>query len=162
MNAPWVVRLWLLGVIVAGAGSLHAQGTTTTVRVNLPVTEPITRLHMSTATTDFGTVGPEELMAGLSQMDGPLIDVKANQPFVVMVAAGAATFGPASKPSADLSWAPSAGGPYAGLTTTGAQVLSAAGGAQVVQPLFFQMTWHLADDPPGAYDLELLITISAP
>jgi hypothetical protein len=152
----------LVCAIGSGFEDLQAQGTAATVRVNLPVTMAVTRLHTSSATTDFGTVSVADMLGGTSEQAGPLLDVKSNRPFVVTIAAATPTFGPAAKLGSDVGWALSAGGPYTPLSTTGVTVLTLSSGGLVSQPLHFRILWDLAGDGPGEYLLELLVTIASP
>jgi len=163
-----VISRWMVSsllVVSVGAGATHAlpaQATTATVRINLPVTDLITRLHVSTAGSEFGTVGFDDLTAGWSQTEGPVLSIKSNRQFVVSIAAATVTFGPAGKPSSDVSWAVTPGGPETSLTSGGATVLSLAAGGLASQPLFFRIAWNLEEDPPGLYLLDVMVTISAP
>lgn len=161
-TAPRMVSCLSLVLAASQAGPLAAQGATATVRVNLPVSNPITRLHASTSGTDFGAVGAADMSAGYSDRNGPILDVKSNRPFAVLISAVALTFDGAPKPSADVQWATVAGGPFTALTTAGALVLSQGVGGVSIQPIFFRILWSLASDPPGDYTLEVSITATAP
>lgn len=154
--------LWVVCLAGAGIGRAEAQGATATVRVNLPVTEPIIRLHISTASTGFGTVGFTELGAGFRDRDGPVLQVKSNRPFAVQIGAAALTFDSGVKPSAEVYWARTPGGPFTSLSTAGVTVLSQAAGGVTGQPVYFRMLWSLASDPPGTYALEVTFTAAPP
>jgi hypothetical protein len=158
----WVTSLLTASVAAGATHALPAQGATATVRINLPVTDLITRLHVSTAESEFGTVGFDNLMAGWSETEGPVLSVKSNRQFVVSIAAATGTFGPAGKSSSDVSWAVTPGGPYTSLTPGGATALAVVAGGLASQPLFFRIAWNLEEDPPGLYLLDVMFTISAP
>ena len=162
MISRWVTSLLMASVAAAAPDALPAQSATATVRINLPVTDLITRLHVSTTESEFGTVGFDDLVAGWSETEGPVLSVKSNRQFAVSIAAATGTFGPAGKPSSEVSWALTPGGPYTTLTTGGATVLSLAAGGLASQPLFFRIAWNLEEDAPGLYPLDVTFTIAAP
>jgi hypothetical protein len=139
-----------------------AQGTTATVRVNLPVTNAVSVLNVSPFSTDFGMVGSAQLAAGVVQAAGPTVRVRSNRPFAVTMAAGTATFGPAAKPASDVRWSLSSGGSYTALSTSPTTVFTSPTGAVMTQALHFRMTVGLATDLPGSYPLALSVTLTAP
>ena len=149
-------------VLCVTACTLEAQGTTATVRVNLPVTNAITVLTTSTSLTDFGTIGSAQLVAGSVDASGPALRVRSNRPFAVLVAAEAPTFGPSSKPIADVRWALSAAGPWNALTETPVTVFSSGSGADLSASMIFRMLLNYGTDVPGSYQLALTITLTAP
>jgi hypothetical protein len=156
----------LASILVIAMSSLPApqagaQGTTATVRVNLPVTSAISVLDVTTSTADFGTIGSAQINAGFVDAPGPTIRVRSNLAFVVAVAATTPTFGPAAKPSSDVSWAVS-GASHTPLSTSPAVALSSASGGDHSAVLTFRMQLALGTDVPGTYLLALTITLTAP
>jgi hypothetical protein len=156
----------LASILVIAMSSLPApaagaQGTTATVRVNLPVTSAISVLDVTTSTADFGTIGSAQLSTGFVDVPGPTIRVRSNLPFVVSMAAATSTFGPAAKPASDVGWAVS-GGSHTPLSTSPAVALANASGGDHSAVLTFRMQLALGTDVPGTYLLALTITLTAP
>ena len=110
--------------------------------------------------------------AGFVADNGPAATVRANRAWTLRIAAGAATWtaanttagviARANKPAADLQWATSPAGPFAGATVAGATLASgnATGGATTT--LSFRTLYDWALDTPGAYSLVVRLTLSAP
>jgi hypothetical protein len=90
------------------------------------------------------------------------VRVRSNRPFAVAIAAGAATFGPSSKPASEVRWSLSSGGSYTALSTSPTTVITSPAGAVMTQALYFRMTVGLATDLPGSYQLALSVTLTAP
>lgn len=159
-------RLWTMVLVAAGlltgAARADAQGASATIRVNLPVTDAVTVLIVSSPDTDVGPAGLNELLAGATVADGPGLEVRSNGPFTVTIAAASPTFGPDAKPSSDVEWATTAGGPFSGLSTAGATILSSGTGGVFSLALIFRMLWALEDDGPGVYELPVQFTVGAP
>jgi hypothetical protein len=153
---------WAVCLTATLTGGLAAQGATATVRVNLPVTNPITRLHAGPSSTDFGAVGLADMTSGFTDQAGPIMQVKSNQPFAVRISAVALTFDGSGKSSADVQWSPAPGGPFASLSLAGSTVLSMATGGAASQPVYFRILWSLAVDSPGQYTMQATFTITAP
>jgi hypothetical protein len=156
----------LASILVIAMSSLPApaagaQGTTATVRVNLPVTSAISVLDVTTSTADFGTIGSAQLSTGFVDVPGPTIRVRSNLPFVVSMAAATSTFGPAAKPASDVGWTTS-GAPYTALSNSPAIVLAGVSGGDRSERLDFRMQLAAGTDAPGLYQLALTITLTAP
>lgn len=136
----------------------------TTASVTIPTLQKLT---LSATTTALGvpTIDNVDSAANPVQTAGPSVTGKANVPFSVTIASGAANFtSPAgvTKSAGDLSWSLTAGGTYTGLSTTGANIISqtTTGGNQSVN-IFYHAAWH-STDAPGAYSLAVVYTLTEP
>lgn len=136
----------------------------TTAQVTIPTLQKLT---LSTTTTVLGipTIDNVDSAANPVQTTGPVVTGKANIPFSVTIAAGAANFtapGTVVKPAGDLSWSLTGGGTYTALSTTAANLFSqtGTGGNQSVS-IFYHAAWH-STDAPGAYSLAVVYTLTEP
>lgn len=137
---------------------LSAQGSTATVRVNLPVTDLVATMAVSTDVLDLGDISGSELTAGYSDAQGPVVTVRANHAFFVLISAPDPFVGPWAKPVSDVTWS-SNGGPYTALTTLGAQLLASSGGASLSRSVDYEVLWSFGQDVPGSYLLRLDFTL---
>ena len=159
----------LLGLALTAQASAQTCTTagcavSTTASVTIPTLQKLT---LSATTTALGipTIDNVDSAANPVATAGPSVTGKANVPFSVTIAAGAANFtAPAgvTKPAGDLSWSLTSGGTYTGLSTTAAQVIhqTVTGGTSTVN-IFYHAAWH-STDAPGAYSLAVVYTLTEP
>ncbi len=94
---------------------------------------------------------------------GPTWQVQANRNYKVQISANAAQFtGPHAKAASDLAWSTSAGGTFAGLSTTPADVATGTPTVSASGGIFYKTTYNFAADIPGSYSLDLTFTLVAP
>ena len=95
------------------------------------------------------------------------LSVRGNRPWVV-TASGPATWtatgstARTNKPASDLRWSTTTTGSGTGLSVTPATVFSGNAGDTVSRTLYWwtQLSW--TGDPPGAYSIEVTLTLTAP
>jgi len=150
--------LVLLALASVMSSGLSAQGSTATVRVNLPVTDLVATLSLSTDLTDFGTIPFTDLTTGYSATQGPMVTVRANHSFTVLVSAPNPFVAPDPKPVSDMMWS-SQGDPFVGMATLGAELVSSSTGASLSRPVDFRVLWGFSSDPPGDYSLRVDFTL---
>jgi hypothetical protein len=96
---------------------------------------------------------------------GPTFQVQANRNYKVQISAATAAFTGSTyaKPASDLAWSTSAGGTFAGLSTTPADVATGSATAlSTAVGLFYKTTYNFVADVPGAYSLDVKFTLVAP
>jgi hypothetical protein len=160
----------LLGVVsMTGAAQATCTGNPCSVQVTASATVvDILKLTVSSATAALGSPTESDYDAGFLDAAGPTASVKANRPWHVDVAGGAAVFtytgsltNP-NKPASSLLWGTSAG-TYANDMGTSAVLLSGATGTgSASQPIFFRTLWSWASDVSGTYSLVVNFTLAAP
>jgi hypothetical protein len=101
---------------------------------------------------------------------GPTVTVRANRGWKVSVQANAANWAYTGgfagvKPATDLTWSTTAGGTYAAMTTTIADVMTGARTSDATVPMFFRVLYPAdscdARNAAGTYALGLTFTIAA-
>src|SRR5688500_4338730 len=113
-----------------------------------------------------------DLTTGYVQNSGPAITVKANRAWRLQLHTTAATNWTYTgdqggvKPISDLTWSTTAGGTYAAITTTAADVTSGAKTNTGAPTLFFR-TLYSSDfsankNSAGSYAIDLVFTLIAP
>jgi hypothetical protein len=168
-NRLTVALVAVLGLAFSATASAQSCTTagcsvSTTASVTIPTLQKLT---LSATTTALGvpTIDNVDSVANPVATAGPSVTGKANVPFSVTIASGAANFtAPAgvTKVAGDLSWSLTSGGTYTGLSTTGANVIhqTSTGGTTTVS-IFYHAAWH-STDAPGAYSLAVVYTLTEP
>lgn len=168
-NRLTVALVAVLGLAFSATASAQSCTTapcsvSTTASVTIPTLQKLT---LSTNLTALGvpTIDNVDSAANPVSTNGPSVQGKANVPFSVTIASGAANFtAPAgvTKSAGDLSWSLTSGGTYTGLSTTAANIISqtTTGGLQSVN-IFYHAAWH-STDAPGAYSLAVVYTLTEP
>jgi len=170
MNKMTLAVAALLGLAATTQATAQSCSTQPSCSVNntASVTVPVVmNLTLSSSTTALGVPGPDNYDSTAVPNNGPTATVKANKGWTLKISANAANFtGTAgantTKSAADLAWSTASNGTFAGLTTTGATVLTSASGSKTTQPIFYQTSWHSATDTPGTYSLVVVYTLSVP
>ena len=164
MGLPFPGR-WLcaFAALLLGLGCTgFAENTSATATI-----PTLQAFSFSTSSVDFGTLTESDFDTGWDEvLSAQTITVKSNVAWQVTVKAGAATWGftPSAgdpdplKPCSDLEWKSS--GSYAGLTTTDAQAGSGSAGSGLTIGMDFRMLVSYVNDPPGAYSLTVVYTLS--
>jgi hypothetical protein len=139
------------------------------VQVNASATvTDVLRLTLSSAAASLGAPTETDYDAGFLDAAGPTASVKANRPWHVDVAAGAAVFtytgsltNP-NKPASSLLWGTSAGTYGNNMGASAVLASGATGTGSASQALFFRTLWSWASDVPGSYGLVINFTLAAP
>ena len=168
---------------VAGAQIAAAQSCSITSTLASPPPCTVTSTHtltmpsLLTLTMSGFTSGTNEtLNAPTSMADytsstiqmpttGPTFQVQANRNYKVQISAATAAFTGSTyaKPASDLAWSTSAGGTFAGLSTTPADVATGTPTALSTSVgVFYKTTYNFAQDIPGSYSLDVKFTLVAP
>lgn len=152
---------------VSGAAGSCTANTTATMTANT-----LLQLTLSSPSTAVASPSLTEYDAGYVTASGPSAMVKANASWTLQISASAATFTatntdptePArtNKPSTDLQWGLSAGGPFTGVGTTVATLNTGTPSAGTATPVYFRILLSYAQDTPGSYALPLLFTLVSP
>jgi hypothetical protein len=128
----------------------------------------ILRLTLSSATANLGSPTETDYDAGFLDAAGPTASVKANRPWHVDVAGGAAVFtytgsmtNP-NKPASSLLWGTSAGTYGNNMGASAVLASGATGTGSASQAIFFRTLWSWATDVAGSYDLVINFTLAAP
>ena len=117
--------------------------------------------------TNNGMMTLADYLAGRSPAMAMTLYVRGNRSWVV-TASGPATWtgvGPIArldKPVSDLRWALSSTGSGTPLAVTPATVFSGEPGAGVSRTLYWHTLLAWTGDPPGAYNIEVTLTLTAP
>jgi hypothetical protein len=140
----------------------------------LPITITIgraIRLVASPATTTLTAPTPAIFNAGFSQTTGPTLTMKANTPWSLAISAQTAVWSATNtgteaawtaKPASNLRWATSSGGTYTPFSTTPVTLSSGIATAGTNISLFYRTTYAWTTDTPGNYQLQIVLTITAP
>lgn len=151
-----------------------ASGGSCDLDVQLRMAAPeVMRLEMSHPTLDLGAPSLEDFARGFRDVAGPVVSVRANRSYRVEMAAEPAAFryrgahADPGKPASQLRWGLTPGShPFhlgAPGTLIGASPAGPArGGAPASARPHFRVLWSLETDPPGVYELDVRVTISAP
>lgn len=145
-------RALLVFALLAVPGSLLAQGSAVTVRVSLPVGEPVGVLEITPASTDLGSLSSAALSQGYAEGQGPALLVRANHAFVVVASAPDPFSGPAPKPAGELEVATD-GVPFTPLSAAGVVLVASPAGASLTRTIGYRWLVGFGTDPPGAYSL---------
>jgi hypothetical protein len=169
--------------VVASAQIVAAQSCSITSTAASPPPCTVTSTHtltmpsLLTLTMSGFTSGTNEtLNAPTSMADytsstiqmpttGPTFLVQANRNYQVQISAATAAFTGSTyaKPASDLAWSTSAGGTFAGLSTTPADVSTGSATALSASVgLFYKTTYNFTQDIPGSYSLDVKFTLVAP
>ena len=127
----------------------------------------VLRLDLSTSATALTAPDNAAYIAGFLNDNGPTATVKSNTAWTLNISSAASTWtGTAGanpgKLSADLKWALASGGPYVGLSTSPAAVVTSGGTSGVSQSFFYKTLWSYASDTPGNYSLVVVYSLTAP
>jgi len=132
----------------------------------------VVRLQMSAGSTALTAPTTSDFDAGFNSTTGPTLTVSSNSAWTLHIRASTAVWNatntspgaPArtNKPAADLLWSTAAGGSFAALTTSDANLV--AGGATASSPttIYFQTLYNWSVDSPGNYNLSIVLTLTAP
>lgn len=151
----------LTALLSLGVSSVAAD---TTATATIPTLQGFS---FDTSSVDFGTLITGDLDTGwIELLNAQVITIKSNVAWAVDIKAGAATWGftpsagdaDPNKPCADLEW--KSGGSYAGLTTTDTQIGSGTAGSGLTITTDFRMLVSYVGNPPGAYSLTVVYTLS--
>lgn len=151
----------------SGFGGNCVLGDNATYAINLTITRAV-RLGLSSTNIALNAPMPDDYDAGFGQSVGPVITVKSNSSWSVSIRTTQTnwTASPAparpNKPSSELRWGTSAGGPFTNFTTTAVTVQSGAASAGTVIPLHFRVVYAWLLDRPGTYSLPVQLTITSP
>lgn len=132
----------------------------------------VVRLEMSAGSTPLTAPTPEDFDAGFNSTTGPTLTVSANAPWTLHIRAASAQWtatntspgapARANKPAADLQWSIAAGGGFAALTTSDANLVSGSATASNATTLYFQTMYDWTLDTPGNYSLSIVLTLTSP
>jgi len=132
----------------------------------------VIRLQMTATSTTLTAPTAADFDAGFNSTSGPTLTVSSNSSWRLYVrsstpvwsAANTAPGAPAriDKPVGDLRWSTNAGGPFAALTTTDANLLAGVATAADTRTLYFQTAYSWLFDTPGDYGLTLVLSLTAP
>ena len=155
----------------AGNGASKSCTVTSTITM---VVGKTTRLEVgSTSLTLFNnTVSATDYVAGSKTAGSLSFTLRANAAANVTLSAATANFGYAGSASpaptksvSTLQWSSNNGSSWNNMTTTGAQIATAAAatsGTTPAQPITFRTLLGWTSDPPGTYTVTLNLTITAP
>lgn len=143
----------------------------TTASVTVPALVELTVAGAGAVALTSPTVA--DLSTGYVQDAGPAISVKANRAWTLSVHTTAATnwtyTGTQSgvKPIADLTWANTATGSYAAITTSAASIVSNQARTNAGAPTIFFRTAYSSDfssdrNAAGSYSIPLVFSLTAP
>lgn len=172
----------ILMLVGAGLRTAEAQtctaagggGTCSTAPISATMTvNAVVQLTLSSTSTSLTPPGSTDYDAGFVANTGPSATVQCNTTCRLQISAGTPTWAatttvvsaPArtNKPCSDLTWSTSAGGTFAGLTTSPVTVQSipATGGSAPVS-FFYRTNYAWGLDTPGNYSLTVVFTLAAP
>jgi hypothetical protein len=160
----------LLGLAVTTQASAQTCTTAPSCSVNNTASVTVVAvmsLTLSSITTSLTVPTAANYDAAGVPDNGPTATIKANKGYTLKIASSANTWtgsggANTTKASTDLTWSTAALGPFAGLSTTAATVVTSGTGGSVSQPIFYQTLWHSATDTPGTYSLVVVYTLSEP
>ncbi len=128
----------------------------------------LVNLTLENATTAIGAVDAASFDAP-QRVQGPQFEARANVAYTVLIASQNGTFGPETKSVGDVRYvavpnatACSAAAGFTALSATATSIYSGARGASPRQRLCFDITWNYETDGPGAYNLPMNLTVTAP
>jgi hypothetical protein len=132
----------------------------------------VVRLQVSAASTSLTAPTTADFDGGFNATIGPTLTVSANAPWTLHIRAASATWtatntspgAPAriNKPAGDLKWSLVAGGAFAPLTTSDANLFAGSATVNNAATLYFQTLYNWALDSPGNYSLSIVLTLTAP
>lgn len=167
-------------LLIAAARSLAAQQVCTTTNgvantscsgnVASSLTIPILiRLTIDDTSTTFIPPTAADYTAGQTSTasTGPVVTIKTNNSWTLLVRATAATWtgsggARATKPVGDLLWATTSGGAYTAMTAVNVTVATGTRGVANVTTIFYKQNWTWNLDTPGTYTLTVVFTATAP
>lgn len=182
MTRPARIARVVLALVIASRGvaaqscttsSINDEGITRTCAVSVGTPNPtsytnpmLLELSVVSAATN-ATMTLADYNAGRSPAMAMTLFVRGNRSWVV-TASGPATWtgvGPiarSDKPVSDLHWSRSPSGAGTPLAVVPTTVFSGDAGAGASQTLYWftQLSW--TGDPPGQYDIEVTLTLTAP
>jgi hypothetical protein len=159
----------LMGVTMKAEAQATCTGNPCSVQVTASATVPdILRLTLSSATANLGAPTESDFDAGFLDAVGPTASVKANRPWHVDVAGGAAVFAYTgsltnpNKPANQLLWGTSAGAYGNNMGSSALLASGASGTGSASQAIYFRTLWSWANDVAGSYSLVVNFTLAAP
>jgi hypothetical protein len=166
--------LVLAALAAAPAAAQNCQtpnGATGTCSLNVASSLTIpTLLRLSIDDTTTALTVPTETIydAGTIVTAGPIITLKTNNNWTLLVRAAAANWtgsgvgARANKPAGDLAWGTGVGGPFTALTTISTTVATGTRGASNVRSMYYRVAWSWPLDTPGTYTLVVIYTATSP
>jgi hypothetical protein len=152
---------------------INGNGTTRTCTVSRSTPNPtsytnpmLLELNVS-GSTNNGMMTHADYAAGRSPAMAMTLSVRGNRSWVV-TASGPATWtgvGPIArlnKPVSDLQWSLSSAGAGTPLSVTPATVFSGDAGPGVSRTIYWYTLLSWTGDPPGEYNIEVTLTLTAP
>jgi hypothetical protein len=178
---------WRAALLLAACGLVHATparaqsctffflfaSTSCSINTSTSLTVPrILQLTVAPSPTTLTTPTSTDFDAGYSSGVGPTVTVRANTAWTLQVRAQAATWtatntvagvtARTNKPSTDLQFSGSAGGPFTALSNVTSITTTGAATANTVQTEYYRVLWSWTLDKPGSYSLTVLYTITSP
>ena len=138
-----------------------------TIRITIG---PAIQLAIAPATTMLTTPTAAHFLAGFAATTGPTATVRANAGWALAINAATSVWSgtdtqsePArtDKPAGDLRWATSSTGPFTPRSASPVTVASGSATAAATTTIFYQTVYDWAVDTPGAYQLQLVLTITS-
>lgn len=126
-------------------------------------------IRMTVSDTSTTLTAPTESDYDLTQTSlsspGPVVTIKTNNPWTLLVRATSATWtgtggARATKPVGDLLW--SIGSGYNAMTTSDASVATGTRGSANTRTFTYKTNWAWDTDTPGTYTLTVIFTATAP
>lgn len=140
---------------------------TCSINVASSLTIPtLLRLSIDDTTTSLTTPTEAIFNTGSVTTAGPVITIKTNNSWTLLVRAAAATWTGvgagvrANKPVGDLAWDRGLG--FTTMTTADASVATGTRGASNVTSMSYRVNWSWPLDTPGTYSLLVVYTVTSP
>ena len=173
LSASLLLRLWFPGRAVAQTCTAATPNGTCTVATSTTLTiGRVVQLTLSSVATPLTAPTLADYDAGFVANTGPTATVQSNGPWRLQITATAATWtaantepgvaARANKPASDLTWSTAVGGPFAGLTVTPVDAVTAGATSSNVTSFFYRTLYSWTVDTPGSYSLIVRFTITAP
>jgi hypothetical protein len=132
----------------------------------------VLQLGISAASTTLTPPSTADYDAGFVANTGPTATVKSNRGWTLHISAAAGTWtatstqpgvtARANKPAGDLQWSEASGGPFAGLTVSGAAAASGSASGPRSTTFYYHSLYGWALDTPGSYSLTVTFTLTTP
>lgn len=152
---------------ISGSGTTRTCNFTRSTPNPTSYTNPMLLELSVSGSTNNGMMTQADYLAGRSPAMAMTLYVRGNRTWVV-TASGPATWtgvGPIArldKPVSDLHWSLSSTGGGTPLSVTPATVFSGDPGSGVSRTLYWYTLLSWSGDPPGAYNIEVTLTLTAP
>ena len=154
-----------LPALATACSHTHTLSTTVNDILLLTVSANATGLGNPTS-ANYAPLATPSSATPLSAVATPNVKVVANRAFQVSIAAATTNFSTAptgvTKPAGDVEWAQSnAATVFLSLASTGATVMSGIGTPDTNRNLSFRSRWAFERDVPGAYSIQVTLTLAA-